>query len=323
MAPHVLFCSDGFWDACGEQVVAIDPTIEVVRLVGDDQVIGSDIERITVAYFSPDLWPDRSRAFLGVCVRAPRLAWLQSCTAGTDDAVFGRIVANGTTLTNASGAAAPSIAQTVMLFLLALSRDVPALARAQAARRWEPRPATDLEGLRLGIIGLGAIGSEVARLGQAFGMETIGLRRTVRGDEACEAWTSDRLAELLAWADAIVVAAPLTDDTRSLMDANAFATMRRGAWFVNVGRGEIADEEALIASLRSGHLGGAALDVFASEPLAASSPLWTLPNVIVMPHMSGETDRTSRRAAELFLENLGRWTRGQPLLNVTSDVPTV
>jgi D-2-hydroxyacid dehydrogenase (NADP+) len=321
VAATVLFCSDRFWDEYGEQVVAIDPTVEVVRLVGDEHVMSADLDRIEVAYFSPDLWPERSRSFLTVCLRAPQLRWLQTCTAGTDDPVFGRVVANGATLTNASGASAPAIGHTVMLYLLALSRGLPALARAQAERRWEPGTATDLEGLRLGVVGLGAIGREVARLAAPFGIETIGVRRSVRGDEPCPTWTTDRLPELLGWADAIVVTASLNPDTRRLFDAAAFAAMRRGAWFVNVGRGEIADEEALADALRSGQLGGAALDVFATEPLPATSPLWTLDHVIITPHMSGDTDLSDRRAARMFLDNFARWTTGAPLHNVAVDVP--
>jgi D-2-hydroxyacid dehydrogenase (NADP+) len=318
MAATVLFCSDAFWDEFGERVVAIDPTVEVVRLIGDEHVMPADVERITIAFYSDDLWPDRTRSFMSVCLRAPRLAWLQSCTAGTDDPVFGRITATGATLTNAAGAAAPSIAQTVLLYLLALSRDFPAVLRAQSARTWQPLPSVDLDGLRLGIVGFGAIGQEVARLASAFGIEVIGMRRRVRGDEGITVWPSERLPELLEWADAIVATTPLTDQTRGMIDAAAFAAMRPGGWFVNVGRGDVVDEAALVDALVSGHLGGAALDVFTTEPLPPESPLWAMPNVIVTPHSSGETDRTRRRSAELFLDNFRRWTTGSPLRNVTA-----
>ncbi len=319
MVATVLFCSDVFWDGYGEQVVAIDPTVEVVRLVGDGQVMGGDIERITIAFFSPDLWPSRVKAFMGVSLRAPNLRWLQSFSAGTEEAVFARLRANGVTITNAAGAAAPSIAQTVLMYLLALSRELPRLSRSQARAKWDPVTAVDLDGLRLGIVGMGAIGGEVARLAAPFGVECIGMRRTVRGDEPCETWTNDRFRELLGWAHAIAVTAPLTDDTRGLFDRAAFAAMRPGAWFVNVGRGEVVDEPALIAALQSGRLAGAGLDVFAVEPLPADSPLWTLPNVIVTPHSSGSTTRTDRRAVDLFIANFVRHARNEPLVNVTAD----
>lgn len=314
----VLFCSDNFWDLRGDDIVAIDPTIEVVRLVGNEHVTPSDLERITIAYFSGDTWPDRASAFLGTCTRAPNLTWMQTFSAGTDHPVFSAIRDAGATLTNSSGSSAPSIAQTVMLYLLALSRDLPRMARAQVARRWEPISTQDLHGLRLGIVGLGEIGSEIARLADAFGMEVTGLRRTVRGDEICQTWTNDRFDELLGWSDAIVVSAPLTSDTAGLFDADAFAKMRAGSWFVNVGRGEIVDEDAMIAALASGHLGGAGLDVFATEPLPPESPLWTLPNVIITPHTSGTTDRSRVRSVDQFVENFRRFTNGEPLVNVTS-----
>ena len=248
----VLFCSDTFWDDHGDDVVAIDPAIEVVRLIGDEHVTPDDLERITIAFFSGDTWPERSASFLGACTRAPNLAWLQTFSAGTDHPIFGAIRNAGATVTSSAGSSAPSIAQTVLLYLLALSRDLPRLGRNQTARRWDPRPSRDLHGLRLGIVGLGGIGTEVARLASAFEMEVIGLRRTVHGDEPCVTWSSDRCQEVLAWADAIVVAAPLTAQTNRMFDADAFAAMRRGAWFVNVGRGEIVDEVALTDASRRG-----------------------------------------------------------------------
>jgi phosphoglycerate dehydrogenase-like enzyme len=205
-----------------------------------------------------------------------------------------------------------------MMYLLALSRDLPRLTRAQAAGRWEPGSAQDLDGVRLGIVGLGEIGTEVARLAMPFGMDVVGLRRTVRGDEICETWRNDRLRELLERSDAVVVAAPLNDDTRGLFDAETFALMRPGAWFVNVGRGEVVDEPALVSALATGRLGGAGLDVFATEPLAEDSPLWSMPNVIITPHTSGTTDRSRRRSVDQFVENFRRWTAGEPLRNVTA-----
>ncbi len=316
MPGTVLFCSDTFWDRRGEDIVAIDPTVEVVRLVGDEHVTPGDLDRITAAFFSPDVWPDRSARFMGSCLRADRLRWLQTFSAGTDHPVFEQLRERDVTITNSSGASAPSIAQTVLLYLLALSRDLPRLVRNQTERRWEPRRSVDLHGLRLGIVGLGAIGSEVARLAAPFGMEIVGLRRSVQGDEPCATWTHDRFHELLGWADAVVVTAPLTDETRGMFDAAAFAAMRPGAWFVNVGRGEIVDEEALVATLLDDHLGGAGLDVFATEPLPADHALWLLPNVIVTPHSSGTTDRSHARAVDLFVENFRRHAAGEQLANV-------
>jgi phosphoglycerate dehydrogenase-like enzyme len=318
MSGTVLFCTDTFWDEGGDRVVAADPTVEVVRLMGEERVISSDLERITAAFFSPDVYPDRMRPFLGVCTHAPRLGWLHTSFAGTDHPVFDALLARGITITNGVGVSAPSIAGTVILYLLALSRDLPRWTRDQDARRWEPRRFNDLAGMRLGIVGMGSIGGEVARLASAFEMEVIGVRRHPRGDEPCTTWTSDALPELLAWADAVVVTAPLTEATRGMFDAQAFATMRPGAWFVNVGRGEVVDEPALVDALDRGHLGGAGLDVFVAEPLPHDSPLWSMPNVIVTPHSSGITERSRRRSIELFVDNFGRHARGEPLRNIVN-----
>ena len=319
MTAPVLFCTDTLWDLRGDEIVSIDPAIEVVRLLGREHVTPSDLERITIAFFSPDAWPDRATNFLGTCVRVPNLEWLQSMSAGTDHSVYTTLRSHGAVVTSAVGAAAPSIAQTVMTYLLALSRELPKLAAAQAARQWSATNIRDLAGMRLGIVGLGAIGAEVARLAAPFGMDVIGMRRTVRGDEPCETWETSRFDDLLRWADAIAVTAPLTNHTRGLFDAEAFAKMRPGAWFVNVGRGEIVNERGLTESLLDGHLGGAGLDVFAVEPLPVESDLWSMPNVIITPHNSGNTERTDRRIVEIFIENFRRRTVGQPLLNVTTE----
>lgn len=316
MAGDVLFCSDTFWEEHAGAVLAIDPAVEIVPLVGGEPVASSDLERITIAFLTPDLLPDRSRPFLGVCLRSPNLHWMQIPAAGVDHPVWSQLQTQGVQLSSANGTTAPAIAQTVMLYLLALSRDLPRLAVAQADRQWSRPAFTDLEGLRLGIVGFGSIGHEVARLAEAFSMEVVGLRRTVVPDDPFTTWTGDRLHDVLGWSNAVVVAAPLTEATRNLFDARAFAAMRAGSWFVNVGRGEIVDEDALVAALQSGHLAGAGLDVFSTEPLPVDSPLWDRPNVIITPHCAGDTASSKRRAVELTIENFRRRSAGEPLLNV-------
>ena len=162
---------------------------------------------------------------------------------------------------------------------------------------------------------MGPIGLEVIRLAEALGMRPIGMRRAVVGDEPCETWTIDRVAELAAVVDVLVLALPLTDDTRGIVSADVLDGMRPGTRFVNVGRGELVDEPALVRALANGHLGGAGLDVFAVEPLPADSPLWDLPNVIITPHSSAQTAATGAGAVEIFLTNLARYVRGEPLVN--------
>ena len=167
----------------------------------------------------------------------------------------------------------------------------------------------------MGIIGLGSIGTEVARLAEQFGMRVIGVRRTPNGDEPCETWPTSRLHELLPMVDVLVLTAPLTADTLGMIGARELALLPTGAHVVNVGRGQVIDEPALAAGLASGHLGGAALDVFVVEPLPTESPLWDLPNVIITPHSAGGTPLATVRAAEIFADNLGRYVRGEPLRN--------
>jgi phosphoglycerate dehydrogenase-like enzyme len=302
----VLLVTDTVWERRGAEIMAIAPAIAVVRLEGRNPVADDDLARITLAYFSNDVWPDRTSDFLRVCLAAPRLRWMQSASAGSDHPVFARFAERGVRLDFGIGTSAASIAQTAMLYLLALARDLPEFAAAQRDHRWEPRHTTDLGDMVIGIIGLGSIGAEVARLVSAFGARVIGVRRSPTGDEPCETWPEERRDELLGLADAVIVCTPLTDATRRSIGAAEFAAMRPGALFVNVGRGECVDEEALIAALASGHLGGAGLDVFVTEPLPDDSPLWDMPRVIITPHASGITDRTARSAEALFLRNLSQ-----------------
>ena len=313
---EVLFCTDTIRDRYGEEIRLRRPGVEIVALEGSDRVGEADLGRITAAFFSGDAWPERSANFLRVCLQSRALQWLHTFSAGIDHPVFRGFVDRGVHVTTSSGSSASPIAQTVMMYLLALTRDLPGWSRAQAEHRWDQRPITELDGMTMGIVGMGPIGCEVARLGSAFGMRPIGLRRTVRGDEPCETWTLDRLPELARIVDVLVLAVPLTDETRGLVDAETLGALRPGALFVNVARGEVVDEEALIDALRSGHLGGAGLDVFTVEPLPAESPLWSLPNAIITPHSSGTTTRAHERAVEIFLDNLARRESGEPLRNL-------
>ncbi len=155
----------------------------------------------------------------------------------------------------------------------------------------------------------------------ALGMRPIGMRRAVLGDEPCETWTLDRLPELAAASDALVVALPLTEDTRRIISAAVIAAMRPGAHFVNVGRGDLVDEPALVDALTAGRLGGAGLDVFVTEPLPAESPFWDLPNVILTPHNSANTQASGEDAAEIFLTNLALYARGRAARTTSAERP--
>ena len=266
--------------------------------------------------FSSDLWVSRrGPAFFKVLLQAPRVKWLHMFAAGLDDPVFAELRRRGIRLTNSAGASAVPIAHTVIMHTIALCRDARKFAVAQSNHEWPERDVTDVEGRTMGIVGLGSIGAEVARLAPHFGIRVIGVRRTPNGDEPCETWPVSRLHELLPLVDDLVLTAPLTADTRGIIGARELSMLRPGAHVINVGRGELIDEAALAEALRSGHLGGAALDVFVVEPLPTESPLWDLPNVIITPHSAGGTQLGWDRAATMFAENLARWTRGEPLHN--------
>lgn len=279
--------------------------------LGDDE-----IARINISVFSHDLWMGgRGGSFFKVLLNAPNVKWLHMFSAGTDNPIFAEVSRRGIRLTHSAGSSATPIAHTVMMHTLALCREARPWAIAQSERVWADRDVTDVEGRTMGIVGLGSIGSEVARLAQQFGMRVIGLRRSPRGDETCETWPTSRLREMLPLVDDLVLTAPLTDETRNIIGADELALLPRGAHVINVGRGQLIDEPALIEALRSGQIGGAALDVFVVEPLPTDNPLWDMPNVIVTPHSAGGTALATQRAADMFADNLGRYLRAEPLIN--------
>jgi phosphoglycerate dehydrogenase-like enzyme len=252
---------------------------------------------------------------------ASGLRWVQATSAGAGEQVgaagLSREELARVTVTSAAGVHAEPLAEFALLGLLAFTKDLPRLLADQQAHRWGHYPVGELSGRILLIVGLGQIGEEVARRATAFGMRVTGVNRsgTTDSPHVHEIRRTDELNECLPEADAIVISAPLTEETRGLIDAAAIARCKTGAILVNVGRGGVVDEAALIEALRSGRLAGAALDVFAREPLPADSPLWDLPNVLVSPHTAGLSMREDERIVSLFVENLGRYLRGEPLRN--------
>jgi D-2-hydroxyacid dehydrogenase (NADP+) len=310
-----LLCTDWFAAHYADRLAATAPNLDLVPFVDHGPVMADDLTRVDAMFFSADSYPARSLAFLKAGLAAPNMRWLHTFSAGTDHPIFGQYRDRGVRITTSSGANAPPIARTVMLYLLALSRDLRGLLRDQAAHVWAPRPFDVLDGKAIGVVGMGPIGCEIIRLATAFGMRPIGMRRAVLGDEPCETWTLDRLRSLAAAVDVLAVALPLTAETAGIISADVIAALRPGAVFVNVGRGGLVDEPALVDALAHGRLGGAGLDVFATEPLPPASALWDLPNVIITPHNSANTASSGVEAAEIFLDNLARYVAGEPLRN--------
>ena len=326
-----ILTSERFVGRYGEQLrdalaeAGLEAEVITVPPDPDARLSDEQCERIDLAYYSSDLIAGPlARSFFSALHRAPRLSWLHTRNAGVDHPIFGRMLERGVTLSTAAGATAEPIAQSAIAGLLALSRGFPAYADAQQRHAWEPaedRGRPDLLDQTLVVFGLGAIGSAIARIAQAIGMHVVGVRRSParEGDPVDELHHPDALPSLLPRAEWLALACPLTAETRGLFDAAAFAAMPRGAHLLNVARGPVVDEPALIEALRSGQLGGAYLDVFEEEPLPEDSPLWDLPRVIVTPHNSGASAGNDPRAAEIFFDNLVRWARGEPLRNVVSE----
>jgi glyoxylate/hydroxypyruvate reductase A len=254
---------------------------------------------------------------------APRLRWIQATSAGIGQLVRRQGYAQRTNwiFTTASGVHIGPLAEFVMLALLMFSKDLFGMQRAQAAGRWERTCSSELTGQTLAIVGLGRIGREVATRAKCFGMRVIASKRHVGDASPTELgvdaiYSPDGLAAMLSQANYLVLVAPHTDETEHLIGPTQFAALPPGAVLINIGRGALVDEAALIESLRSGHLAGAALDVFATEPLPPDSPLWAMPNVLVSPHSASTSAHENRRIADLFCQNLRRFLDDAPLQNV-------
>ncbi len=273
-----------------------------------------------------------AETFDRILARAPSLRWVHSATAGVERVLTPASRSRGLTITNARGVFSRPIAEYVMLMILAVARRLPQLLELQAERTWQPLESRELRDVTVGIVGLGSIGRSVGALSTAFGCRVIATRRRPEAGTGASAGAGDepdpgtlvldrvlppeRLPELLAEADFVVLAAPLTADTTGLIGDAAIAHMKPGAWVINVARGELVDERALARAVRDGRLGGAVLDTFREEPLPPSSPLYDLPNLILTPHTAWSSTRVLDRSVELFCENLRRYAAGQPLVNV-------
>lgn len=289
------------------------PQVEFVAAVSEEEqeqaVADADV------YFG---WPSR-RVFLA----ARRLRWIQAPSTGIDRlTAIPELVDSDVVLTNMRGDHAPPMADHVMGMVVALAHRFKELLEDQRAHRWDMRKyagrVLELEGATMGILALGDIGRAVARRAHAFGMEVyaVDARPMEPPPEVRAVWGPERLDDLLAMSDWFVVAAPLTRQTRGLLDRRRIFHMKKGAHLIVISRGGIVDEEALVEALRSGHLAGAGLDVTAQEPLPSDSPLWDLENVIISPHSSALIPSLWEKRLAVFRENLRRFLDNRPLLYI-------
>jgi phosphoglycerate dehydrogenase-like enzyme len=261
---------------------------------------------------------------------ATRLRWVQSPAVGVGHLMYPEMLASHVVITSARGIRARAIAEYAIGVTIALARQFPLAMRAQVAHRWAMEelegPGTGVrtvQGMRIGVVGLGSIGVEIAKLAAPLGMIVSAIRRRVdrpKPDCVSKVFPPERLLDLLAVSDVVVLAVPHTPETKRLIGRREVDAMKRGAFLINIARGKLVDDEAVGEALKDGRLGGAALDVFSTEPLEPDSVYWDLPNVIVTPHVSGSMQDYWTPLLALFTENLRRLECGEPLLNVVDKV---
>ncbi|TFG68891.1 MAG: D-2-hydroxyacid dehydrogenase [Thermomicrobiales bacterium] len=310
-----------------ERIRAAAPGARIVTISVEGLADGplDDVEVMLRGWLRPD-------AFDRVLSRAPRLAWVHTATSGVEGAHTPAALERGIIVTNARGVFSRPIAEYVLMMILSVSRRLPQLLELQRERTWQPLEGAELRDVTVGIVGLGSIGRAVGALATAFGCRVVAARRRPDGARTASPEDEDgrplgelmldrvggpdSLPELLAESDFVVLAAPLTPDTEDMINTETLAMIKPGAWLINVARGRLIDERALLRALDDGTLGGAVLDTFRDEPLPPTSPFYDRPNVIVTPHTAWSSGRVLDRSVELFCENLRRFAAGEPMLNL-------
>lgn len=307
-------------DAYGADMAGIVPGIELIVLQPDGSFLG-DPNDAEVSFFSLGLERvPAMAASIPQLMNGTALRWLQSPGAGVDHPVFRQLLERGVRVTNASGIHAEPIAQYIFTYVLHWHRNVARHLAQQRAREWQKVVSDDLTARTIGIVGLGGIGLATARIGRAFGMRVLATRRTPAEEPDVDEFIAvDRLHELLAASDYVVLCVPFTDATRGMIGKAELAAMHSDAVLINVARGGVVDEAALITALQAGAIRGATLDVTAEEPLPAESPFWALENCVITPHDAGYSPLADSRLAALFLDNLARYARGERLRNEIFD----
>jgi phosphoglycerate dehydrogenase-like enzyme len=317
-----------------ERIRAAAPEARIVTVSAEGLADGplEDVEVMLRGWLSSD-------AFDRLLTRAPELSWVHSATSGVERALTPAALERGLVVTNARGVFSRPIAEYVAMMILAVSRRLPQLLELQRERTWQPLEGAELRDVTVGIVGLGSIGRAVGALATGFGCRVVAMRRRPDagppddprsgegdGERPLGELMLDRvggpetLPELLGESDFIVLAAPLTPQTEDMINSETLAMVKPGAWLINVARGRLIDERALLRALRDGPLGGAVLDTFREEPLPSMSSFYDLPNVIITPHTAWSSGRVLDRSVDLFCDNLRRFAAGEPLVNVVDPV---
>jgi phosphoglycerate dehydrogenase-like enzyme len=255
-----------------------------------------------------------------VIARAPKLKWFQTMSAGVDRFLNDKFRQSRVVLTSVSGIHATPIGEFVLGLMLMFAKQAPLAFQQKQQRQWKSYLATELRSKTVGIVGLGHIGREVARLSKAFGMKVLAIRRSARKSQRVRyvdwLYTPGQLRRLLAESDFVVLSLPLTEETHGIIGESELRSMKPTAYLINIARGNLVDEEALVSALQERRIAGAGLDVFGREPLPRESKLWEFPNVIISPHIAGGMEDYQERATAVFAENLRRYLGGKRLINV-------
>lgn len=293
---------------CGDVEVARSKDKEdALRLVGDADVL-------LAGYFSPELLK-----------AAKRLKWVQAFSAGVERYLFPEMIESPVILTNAGGIYSVPVAEHALALMLCLNRKLHTFVASQAQRVWLSEESESMMGVdelmdkTVGIVGLGKIGLDIAVRAKCFGMRVIGLKKDVssgKPESVDQLLSSDRLLEVLGRCDFVVLQTPLTKETEGMFGEQELGRMKKTGYLINAGRGKLVQEDKLIRALQEGWIAGAGLDTFVEEPLPADSPLWTMKNVVITPHVGGYSPRDFERLTGLFCENLKRFTSGRALINV-------
>jgi len=294
-----------------DQIAAIAPQAELVD--AGQQHIAEEIHRADIFCGHAKVPMDWEAV-----VREGRLQWIQSSAAGLDHCLVPAIVDSKIIVTSASGVLADQVSEHAMALVTALTRSLPVFFRAQQAKEFIRRPTRDLHHATIGIVGFGGVGRRIAEVMAPFKTRILAtdMFPVDKPAHVAELWPAERLNDLLAACDIVFMSAPLTPTTRGMIGAAQLARMKPGSLLVNVGRGKLVVERDLVQSLESGHLAGAAVDVTEEEPLAASSRLWDLPNVIITPHVGGQSRLRIDQMTDFFCDNLERYLAGRPLRNL-------
>ncbi|MGW3951450.1 D-2-hydroxyacid dehydrogenase [Streptomyces sp. NPDC004752] len=297
-------------------VLDADPLPRLGRLTGHARVVHADERTLAGLLPTADVllvWDFASRAVrVAWPGGGPRPHWVHTASAGVDHLMCPELADSDTVVTNARGIFDGPIAEYVAALVLAIAKDLPHTLDLQRQRTWRHRETRRLAGTRACVVGSGPIGRTIARTLKALEVTPAVVGRVPRTG----IHGPDDLDRLMSRADWVIAAAPLTEQTHGMFDARRFGVMQPSAHFINVGRGQLVVEDALVEALSKRWIAGAALDVFATEPLAADSPLWQLPGLIVSPHMSGDTVGWRDELSTQFVELYERWAAGRPLVNV-------